>query len=139
MVLQPTEMGGFAWGVSAPAVTAANATGMPSSPAHPCCSKTAPELWEMLGVLPAVSPSAGMGMHGAARLLGFFWGIPGGAGPPLLHPWGLVPSQGEDVMIPTPRRPHLSFGGVTEPRGAAAPGEDGDAGTWPRGWRWQLG
>ncbi|XP_042647410.1 unconventional myosin-XVIIIa isoform X18 [Tyto alba] len=47
---------------------------MSSSPACLCCSKTAPELQEMLGVLPAVSPGAGMGMHGGAKFLGFFWG-----------------------------------------------------------------
>jgi len=70
----------------------------------------------MPGVSPAVSPGAGTGMLGGARLLGFFWGVPGGAGPPWLHPWGLVPSQSKDTMTRV----------VAEPRGAAVPREDGD-------------
>lgn len=37
-------------------------------------------------------------MPGSVRLLGFFWSIPGGTGPALLHPWGLVPSQDEDKL-----------------------------------------
>lgn len=79
------------------------------------------------GVLPAVSPGAGVGMRGGARLLGFFQVIPGDAGPPLLHLWGLVPSQGKDTMT----------GAVSEPHGEGR--ENGDTGTWPWGWGWQLG
>lgn len=62
--------------------------------AHPCCSGMAPELWEMLEVLPTASPAAGMGMHRAASLPGC-QGIPGGTGPPSLHPQGSVPSHDE--------------------------------------------
>lgn len=82
------------------------------------------------GVLPAVSPGADVGMRGGVRLLCFFQVIPGDAGTPLLHLWGLVPSQGKDTMT----------GAVSEPHGAPGEGrESGDTGTWPWGWGWQLG
>lgn len=120
MVPQLVGMGSFAQGASTLVVTTANTAGMPSSPACLCRSEMGPELPEMLRVLPTISPGAGMGVLGGARLLGFFRDIPGGVGPPLLHPWGLVPSQGKDTMTGT----------ISEPRGAAVPGEGGDAVTW---------